>query len=98
MKVAIDKNCINKIEDLKQYDYVYIFDDEQLQELIKLEILCINKNYIDDLEVDINLTDYKIDCFKKANIEDKNWNVLPEKENYKFAVIVPNYNNDHRRL
>lgn len=96
MKVAIDKNTIDKIKDFTQFEYVYIFENEPVQKLQQLGLHCVNKDYIE--EVDINLTNYDIVCFKKANIEDKNWYKLPKKKNYKFAVIVPNYNNDHRRL
>lgn len=92
MKVAIDRTLINKIDKLPKYDYIYIFDDEPLDELIKLDMHCIHKDYAN--EIDINLTDYDINCFKKAKVTDKNWDVLAAKE-YKYAIIVPNYNNDH---
>ena len=91
MIVAINnKEYINKIKDK---ELVYVFDKESVSELLELNCHCINKDYIK--EVDINLTEYNIDCIKKANIEDKDWDKLPKKKNYKFVVIVPNYNNDH---
>lgn len=93
MKVAIDKNCINKIKDFTEYEYIYVFDKEPLQELLNLKLHCVNKAFID--EVDINLSIYDINCFKRANIEDKDWHKLPPKKDYKFAIIVPNCNNDH---
>lgn len=93
MKVAIDKNCINKIKDSTEYEYIYVFDKEPLQELLNLKLHCVNKAFID--EVDINLSIYDINCFKRANIEDKDWYKLPPKKDYKFAIIVPNCNNDH---
>ena len=93
MRVAIDKNCIDKIKDFTEFEYIYIFEDEPLQDLKKTKLHCVSKEDIDF--VDINLTNYNIDCFKKANISDKDWNVLPPKKDYKFAIIVPNYNNDH---
>lgn len=93
MKVAIDKNCINKIKDFTEFDYIYVFDKEPLNELVKLKINCIHKDYIED--VDINLTEYNIGCYKKANINDKNWFKLPKRKQHKYAIIVPNYNNDH---
>lgn len=93
MIVAIDKSCINKIKNFKEFEYIYVFEDETLEELKKTKLHCIHKDYIDD--VDINLTKYKINCLKETSIEDKNWKKLPEKKNYKFAIIVPNYNNDH---
>ena len=93
IKVAIDKNCIDKIKDFDEFEYVYLFDNETIDELLKLKIHCVNKDYIE--EVDINLTDYDILCFKKAKITDKDWKKPIKKKNYKFAIIVPNYNNDH---
>lgn len=95
MRVAIDKNCINKIKNLAEFEYIYIFEHETLEELLKLGIEFIRKDCINDIDyVDINLTDYKIPCIKKANINDKNWKKPIEKKDYKFAIIVPNYNND----
>lgn len=94
MIVAInDKKLINKI---KNKQLIYVFDKEMLDELMQINCHCIHKDYIK--EVDINLTDYNIDCKKKAKIEDKDWDILPDKKDYKFAIIVPNYNNDHRRI
>ena len=92
MKVAIDKETVGKIKDFSKHDYIYIFDTEPYDELAKLGLHCIHKDYVS--EIDINLTNYNIDCYKKANIEDKNWDKLNIKE-YKYAIIVPNYNNDH---
>lgn len=93
MKVAIDKNVIDKIKDFSEFEYIYIFDKEPLQELINLNLHCMHKNYVE--EIDINLTDYNINCIKKAKITDKDWKELPKEKKYKFAIIVPNYNNDH---
>ncbi len=94
MKIAIDKDTISKIKDFTDNEYIYIFDNEPLEYLESLNIHCIQKDYID--EVEINLTNFDIKCIKKANINDKDWYKLPEKQNYKYAIIVPNYNNDHR--
>ena len=91
MKVAINKEILEIIDTLPNYDYIYIYDKEPLKELLKLKIHCIQKDYAN--EIDINLTDYDINCYKKANIKDKDWDKLGDKE-YKFAIIVPNYNND----
>ena len=96
MKVAIDKTCINKIKDLKEFEYIYIFDDEPLKKLLKLGIRCVHKDYIED--VDINLTNYNIDCLKKTTINDKDWKKSIKLKQNKYAIIVPNYNNDHRKL
>lgn len=94
MKVAIDKNCIQYIKDFTEFEYIYIFDNEPIDELIKLNLHCMHKDYAD--MIDVNLSSYDINCLKKANINDKDWKVAPKKEDYKFAIIVPNYNNDHR--
>ena len=100
MKVAIDKNYINQIEDFNEFEYIYIFEDELLSDLLKIDLECVHKDYAKDIDIDIdiNLTDYKIDCLEKRNIKDKNWKKPIEKKDYKFAIIVPNCNNDHRRI
>lgn len=90
MKVAIDKKVIKEITDLKEFDFVYLFEDEELEDLLKLNIHCIHKDYID--EVDINLSMYDIKCIKKANINDKGWKELPKIKQNKFGIIIPNYN------
>jgi len=96
MKIAINnKEHIKKINNkkIKDKEIIYVFDKEPLEELLEIPAHCIHKDYVQD--IDINLTDYKIDCIKKANIKDKDWDILPDKKDYKFAIIVPNYNNDH---
>lgn len=90
MKVAIDRNCIKHIKDLKEFEYIYVYDEEPLQELLNLGLHCINKAFLD--EVDINLSMYDIKCLKKANIKDADWNKLPEIKQNKFGIIIPNYN------
>ena len=92
MKIAIDKNIdISKLR--KGNDYVYVFDNnEKLKDLIKLGIHCINKELIKN--VDINMTQYNIGCIKKAKITDEDYDKIPEKKDYKFAIIVPSCNND----
>jgi len=92
MKIAIDKNSINGIKE-DGNEYIYLFDNEPLQELLKKNIHCLNYEYCEF--VDINLTDYEINCLKKAKITDKDYNIIPDKIDYKFAIIVPNCNNDH---
>ena len=89
MKVAI--NDTNNIDKLKDNEIIYVFDNEPLKDLIKVNLHCINKDYIE--EVDINLTDYDIPCIKKCKITDDL--TIPPKKDYKFAIIVPNCNNDH---
>ena len=92
MVIAVDKNSYSAIQD-DNNEYVYLFDKEPIQELIEKNIHCIN--YKQCKFVDINLTKYNIDCIKKAKITDKDFNKLPERKNYKYAIIIPNYNNDH---
>lgn len=96
MKVAIDKSVINKIKDFSEFDFIYVFEDEPIEELLETNLHCLHKDEIEF--ADINLTKYNIDCFKKTNIEDKDWKEKPKKKDYKFAIIVPNYNNDHRKI
>ena len=89
MQVAI--NNLKNIAKLKEYEVIYVFDREPLKELLEINLHCIHKDFID--YVDINLTDYNIDCIKKCTIDN---NIsLPPKKDYKYAIIVPNYNNDH---
>ena len=90
MKIAVDKNSISVIK--ADDEYIYLFDDEPLKDLIDKGIHCINYKYCDF--VDINLTRFNIDCIKKSKITDSDFDKLPEKKDYKFAIIVPNYNND----
>lgn len=93
MKVAIDKAVIGKIKDLNEFEYIYVFENEPLEDLLKLNLHCIHKDYVDG--VDINLTSLNINCIKKANTTDKEWKKVEPKKDYKFAIIVPNCNNDH---
>lgn len=95
MKIAIDKKTIGKIKNFAEFEFIYVFEDETIEELIKTNLHCIHKDYIES--VDINLTDFNIDCCKKAKVEEKDWNKLTIPD-YKYAIIVPNYNNDHRRV
>lgn len=61
MKIAIDKNSIDKVKNIKDGDYIYIFDNEPLEELLKLGIDCIHKDYVykrDDIKL-LYKKDYK---------------------------------------
>lgn len=92
MKIAIDNNSIDIVKK-DGNEYIYVFDDDiDINDLLETKLHCINKNKID--YVDINLTNYDIDCIKKANINEYDFDKLPEKINYKYAIIVPNCNND----
>ena len=91
MKIAVDKHSINAVNN--ENEYIYLFDDtEKLDELLKTKMHCINYKLCDF--VDINLTRFNIECIKKAKLTDKNYDKLPEKKDYKFAIIIPNFNND----
>lgn len=91
MKIAVDKNTINAAN--SNNEYIYLFDNEPVEDLINTGLHCINYKYCNF--VDINLTDFQVNCIKKARITDKDYDKLPPKEDYKFAIIVPNYNNNH---
>ena len=91
MKIAVDKNTMDAIK--PNNEYIYLFDNEPVDELLNTGLHCINYKYCNF--VDINLTDYDIDCIKKSKPTDKDYDVLPKKKDYKFAIIVPNCNNNH---
>jgi len=91
MLIAIDRNTID-ICKKDDNEYVYLFDREPLDTLLKTKLHCMYYKHCDF--VDINLTDFNIDCIKKTKPNEENWNTL-EKVDYKFAIIVPNCNNDH---
>jgi len=93
MKVAIDKNCTDKIQDFNEFEYIYVFENEPLEELCKIKTKCVSIKNIE--EVDVNLTDYPISCLKKAKITDANWKELPKYRENKIAIIIPNYNYSH---
>jgi len=91
MVVGIDKNVL-KVPKNTKYEYIYLFDDEKLDDLLKTGLHCMDYRYCD--YVDINLTDYNIECTKKAKITDKDWDKIEHKD-YKIGVIIPNYNYEH---
>ena len=90
MKIAVDKSTYHISKD-KDKEYIYLFDDETLDELLKTNMHCVYYKKCD--YVDINLTGYDIDCIKKAQITDKDYDKIA-KQNYKYAIIIPNCNND----
>lgn len=91
MKIAVDKNSLSAVKDNKN-DYIYLYEDEKLQDLIDLNLHCV---YYKNVKfVDINLSQYNVDCTKKASIEEEDYDKLPDKVDYKFAIIIPNCNND----
>jgi glycosyltransferase involved in cell wall biosynthesis len=91
MKIAVDKNSISVVKK-NNNEYIYLFDKESLDELLSKDLHCIYYKNCD--YVDINLTDYNVNCLKKAKITDEDYDLLPDKIDYKFAIIVPNCNND----
>lgn len=93
MKIAY--NDMNFKEKMQKYDAIYVFNkNEHLEDLLKLNVHCIRKDAID--YVDINTTDYKIPCMRKLKITDEF--DFENKQDYKFAIIIPNCNNDHGEL
>lgn len=92
MKIAVDKNSYKVAKD-DGNKYIYLYEDEPLENLMKTKLHCMEYNECDF--VDINTTDYNIDCIKKCKITDKDWLKLPEKVNYKIGIIIPNYNYEH---
>ena len=91
MKIGVDKHSY-KIAKKDDNEYIYLFDNESYKELLETGLHCIY--YKNCAYVDINLTNYDIDCIKKTTIDDKDYYKLPKKMNYKYAIIVPNCNND----
>ena len=92
MKIAVDKNNYQVAKD-DGNKYIYLYEDESLEDLMKTKLHCMEYN--ECKFVDINTTDYNIDCIKKCKTSDKNWNKLPEKVDYKIGIIIPNYNYEH---
>ena len=92
MKIAVDKNSYKVAKD-DGNKYIYLFEDEPLEELMKTKLHCME--YTECEFVDINTTEYNIDCIKRCKITDPEWDKLPEKVDYKIGIIIPNYNYEH---
>lgn len=92
MKIGIDKNTYQVVKN-DGNEYIYLYDNEKYKDLLKLNLHCVDYKYCN--YVDINLTDYDIECIKKCKLTDKDWNILPEKIYYKIGIIIPNYNYEH---
>ena len=92
MKIGVDKNSLHIVKK-DENEYIYLFDNESYKDLLKTKLHCVQ--YTHCKYVDINLTDYNIDCLKKCKATDKDWNKLPEKADYKIGIIIPNYNYEH---
>ena len=93
MQVAIDKTCLKYLDKVKGNELIYIFDDEPLEELLKLNMHCVHKSKIS--EVEINASNFKLNAIKTVNLANISELELPKKKDYKFCIIIPNYNNDH---
>ena len=92
MRIAVDKNSIKAVKE-DGNEYIYLYSDEPLKQLLKLNLHCIRYDYCKS--VDINLTDYNIDCIKRASITEKGYDKVPKKVDYKIGIIIPNYNYEH---
>lgn len=96
MQIAIDKSCLNNLDKLKNFkdcEITYVFDKEPLQDLLKLGLHCV---HIDNIkQTNINLTNYRIKAIKTLKIENITEEDIPKQKDYKFCIIIPNYNNDH---
>lgn len=93
MKIAIDKS-VDRSKLKKGNEYIYVFKDgEKISDLIKTNMYCINKDYLQF--TDINLTKYPIKCIKKASVEDKDYDVIPPIKDHKIGIIIPNFNYEH---
>ena len=92
MTIAVNKDSISAVKK-DNNEYIYLFDTESYKELLATGLHCIY--YKNCKYVDINTTDYEIDCMKQCKITDKDWNKLPEKKDYKIGIIIPNYNYEH---
>ena len=91
MKIAVDKDSLN-VAKKDGNEYIYLFNDENYEDLLKTGLHCLDYRYCEF--VDINLTDYDIECIKKCKLTDKDWNKI-ERKDYKIGIIIPNYNYEH---
>lgn len=96
MQVAIDKTCLKYLDKVKGNELIYIFDDESLEELLKLNMHCVHKSKIS--EVEINASNFKLNAIKTVNLANISKLEVPKKKDYKFCIIIPNYNNDHGNI
>ncbi|MBO7527326.1 MAG: glycosyltransferase family 2 protein, partial [Clostridia bacterium] len=69
-----------------------LFDDEKLDELLKLKMHCLYYKECDF--VDVNLSNYDIECIKKTTADDKDYDKI-EFIDYKIGIIIPNCNYEH---
>ena len=96
MQVAIDKTCLKNLDKVKGNELIYIFDDEPLEELLKLNMHCVHKSKIN--EVEVNASKFKLNAIKTVNLANISELEVPKKKDYEFCIIIPNYNNDHGNI
>lgn len=89
--IAVDKKTINSVKK-DNNEYIYLFDDENIDVLLSKKMHCLY--YKECSYVDINLTNFEINCRKKAKATDENYDKL-DKKNFKIGIIIPNYNYEH---
>lgn len=94
MKIATsNKEIISK---LKGHDITYFFNEfDDIEELIKLGKICTvkkigNNSTLFDIAIDLGIISAKKYCDSSMNIKE----ILdaPIKQDYKFSIIIPNYN------
>lgn len=96
MQVAIDKTCLKYLDKVKGNELVYIFDNEPLEELLKLNMHCVHKSKIN--KVEINASNFKLNAIKTVNLANISELEIPKKKDYEFCIIIPNYNNAHGNI
>ena len=96
MQVAIDKTCLKYLDKVKGNELIYIFDNEPLEELLKLNMHCVHKSKIN--EVEVNASKLKLNAIKTVNLANISELEIPKKKDYEFCIIIPNYNNDHGNI
>lgn len=92
MKIAVNQDSIHLVKN-DGNEYIYLFDKEDINTLLKTKLHCLHYSYCD--YVDINLTNYEIDCRKKSNINDPDYLEIPPYKEFKIGIIIPNYNYEH---
>ena len=65
LKIAVDKNSWQFAKN-DGNKYIYLYEDEDLKDLMKTKLHCME--YTECEFVDINTTDFNIDCIKKCKI------------------------------
>ena len=93
MQIGIDKTCLKYLDKVKGNELIYIFDNEPLEELLKLNMHCVHKSKIN--EVEINASKLKLNAIKTVNLANIRELEAPKKKDYRFCIIIPSYNNDH---